>query len=103
VDAPAFAPRWNAPLPRAAAPSLVKPAIVPGWDCSCRCRRPRQRARRPHRFPLSLFAVGLCAVRRRRAVSSASSRSRRVRALARAPMRAMELACVHPSTHASRP
>jgi hypothetical protein len=32
VDAPAFEPRWNALLPRAAAPPLVMPAFVPGWD-----------------------------------------------------------------------
>jgi hypothetical protein len=31
VDAPAFELRWNALLPRAAAPPLVKPAFVPGW------------------------------------------------------------------------
>jgi hypothetical protein len=34
VDAPAFEPRGNALLPRAAAPPLVKPAFVPGWDFS---------------------------------------------------------------------
>jgi hypothetical protein len=32
---------------RVAAPSLVKPAFVPGWVESCRCRCRRQRARRP--------------------------------------------------------
>jgi hypothetical protein len=31
VDAPAFKPRWNALLLRAA-PPLVMPAVVPGWD-----------------------------------------------------------------------
>jgi hypothetical protein len=31
VDAPAFRPRWNALLLRAA-PPLVMPAVVPGWD-----------------------------------------------------------------------
>jgi hypothetical protein len=44
VDAPAFAPRWNAQSLRAAAPSLVMPAFVPGWDklaCRCRCHRRR--------------------------------------------------------------
>jgi hypothetical protein len=32
VDAQAFEPRWNAPLPRTAAPPLVKLAFMPGWD-----------------------------------------------------------------------
>jgi hypothetical protein len=32
VDAPAFEPRWNAPFLRAAAPPLVMPVFVPGWD-----------------------------------------------------------------------
>jgi hypothetical protein len=32
VDAPAFEPRWNAPLPHAAAPPLVMSAFVLGWD-----------------------------------------------------------------------
>jgi hypothetical protein len=43
VVAPAIEPRWNTPMLRAAAPSLVMPAFVPGWDeVSCRCRRLRQ-------------------------------------------------------------
>jgi hypothetical protein len=32
VVAPAIEPRWNAPMLRAAAPPLVMPAFVPGWD-----------------------------------------------------------------------
>jgi hypothetical protein len=32
VDAPAFEPRWNSLLLRTAAPPLVMPAFVPGWD-----------------------------------------------------------------------
>jgi hypothetical protein len=44
VVAPAIEPRWNAPMLRAAAPPLVMPAFVPGWDeISCRCRRLHQR------------------------------------------------------------
>jgi hypothetical protein len=46
VVAPAIEPRWNAPMLRAAAPQLVMPAFVPGWDeVSCRCRRLHQRTR----------------------------------------------------------
>jgi hypothetical protein len=88
---------------RAAAPPLVMPAFVPGWVESCRCRCRRQRARRP---PSSLsfpFALGFSAVRRRRAVSSTATRSRREHALASAPVHATEHARVHPSTRASRP
>jgi hypothetical protein len=48
VDALAFEPRWNAQSLRAAAPPLVMPAFVPGWDkLACRCRRLLRRALAP--------------------------------------------------------
>jgi hypothetical protein len=90
-------------MPRAAAPSLVKPAFVPGWDdLAGAAAIVNARAARlaPFLFP---FALGFSTVRRRRAVSSAATRSRRVHALACVPVHATEHARVHPSTRASRP
>jgi hypothetical protein len=55
VDAPGHRAEVERTVPRAAAPSLVKPAFVPGWVESCRCRCRRQRARRPPSSPFSFL------------------------------------------------
>jgi hypothetical protein len=65
---PAIEPRWDAPMLHAAAPLLVMPAFVPGWDeACCRSRCLRQRAPRSWpRLPVSSLFVVNCHSRPRR-------------------------------------